>query len=99
MSSRLTLRNQSFAQMIAVFERRPGDAGTVRCDALTAGLLLRRQVRAAFSAARIRGAEVEVHEERGLLDSVFTVRLHGTGTQLLPALRLLAALEQQGGQS
>jgi hypothetical protein len=93
--STLILRNQPFSRMIAEFEDRPGETGTVRCDALTAGMLLRRQVRAAFSAARIRGAEVEVHEERGLLDSVFTVRLRGTGTQLLPALRLLAALEQE----
>jgi hypothetical protein len=42
----------------------------------------------------LRGAQVEVTEERGLLDSVFTVRLHGTGDQLLPALCQLAALEE-----
>jgi hypothetical protein len=94
--SRVVLRNQTFSQMAARFAAHPDDVGTVRCDSITAGLLVRRQVRAAFSAARIHGAEVEVHEERGLLDSVFTVRLHGTGTQILPALRQLAALEQEG---
>jgi hypothetical protein len=93
--SRLILRNQTFSQMSAEFRGRLDEVGTVRCDAITVGLLLRRQVRAAFSAARIHGAEVEVHEERGLLDSVFTVRLHGTGIQLLPALRQLAALEEE----
>jgi hypothetical protein len=93
--SRLILRNQTFGQMAAEFRGRPDEVGTIRCDAITAGVLLRRRVRAAFSAARIHGAEVEVHEERGLLDSVFTVRLRGTGTQLLPALRQLAALEEE----
>ena len=92
----IVLREQTFGQAIAAFEDRPGEAGTWRCDALTAGLLLRRQVRAAFNAARIRGAEVEVHEERGLLDSVFTARMRGTGAQLLPALRALAELGESG---
>jgi hypothetical protein len=92
--SSMVLRNQTFSQMAAMFATRPDEVGTVRCDSITAGLLLRRRVRAAFSAARIHGAEVEVHEERGLLDSVFTVRMRGTGPQLLPALRQLAALEE-----
>ena len=94
--SRVVLRNQTFSLMAARFAARPDETGTVRCDAITAGLLVRRRVRAAFNAARIRGAEVEAHEERGLLDSVFTVRMHGTGAQLLPALRLLADLEEEG---
>ena len=87
------LRNQTFIRVIAELENRPDEVWTWRCDALTAGMLLRRQAQAAFSAARIRGAEVEVHEERGLLNSVFTARMRGTGAQLLPALRHLAALE------
>jgi hypothetical protein len=94
--SRLILRNQTFSRMAVMFAARADEVGTVQCDALTAGILVRRQVRAAFSAARIHGAEVEVHEERGLLDSVFTARMRGTGAQLLPALRQLAALEQEG---
>ena len=95
--SRVVLRNQTVSQMITEFAGRPDDVvGTVRFDALTAGLLVRRRIRAALNAARIRGAEVEAHEERGLLDSLFTVRMHGTGAQLLPALRLLADLEEEG---
>jgi hypothetical protein len=76
----------------------PDDIWTIRFDALTVGGLLRGRVRAAFNIALIHSAEVvEVHEERGLFNSVFTVRLRGRGTQLLPCLRQLAAMEQ--GQS
>jgi hypothetical protein len=78
--------------MIAEFERHPGEVATVRFDQITAGLLVRRHVRAAFDQARIRGAEVEVHEQRGLLDSVFAVRMRGTAGQMVPSLRYLAAL-------
>jgi hypothetical protein len=80
--------------MIAEFGRHPGETATVRLPGMTAGLLVRRQVRAALNDARVRGAEVEVHEEKGWLDSVFSVRMRGTDRQLLPALWVLAALAE-----
>lgn len=79
--------------LVAEFARHPGAVATVRFDHIVAGMLMRRQVRAALNCARIRGAEVEVHEARGLLESVFAVRLKGTDTQLLPTLRYFAAME------
>jgi hypothetical protein len=93
--SKVVLRDRSCGQLAAELAARPDEVVTFRADAITAGLLLRRRVRVAFNSARMRGAQVEVAEERGLLDSVFTVRLRGTGDQLLPALRQLAALEEE----
>lgn len=78
---------------IAFLSRHPGEVATVRWDSITAGLGMRRHVKEALNRARIRGAEVEVHEARGLLESVYAVRLKGTAAQLLPALRYLAAME------
>lgn len=74
---------------------------TITFDGIEAGALIRRRVRSALDRARIRGADVEAYERRGLLDSVFTVRMRGTAAQLMPCLMTLAALEdgaqQQGG--
>jgi hypothetical protein len=78
--------------MIAEFERHLGEVATVRFSQITAGALVRRHVRSAFDQARIRGAEVEVHEQRGLVESMFSVRMRGTAGQLVPSLRYLAAL-------
>jgi hypothetical protein len=78
---------------IAEMSRHPGEVATVRWDNIRAGLGMRRHFKAALNAARIRGAEVEVHESRGLLESVYAVRLKGTDRQILPTLRYMAELE------
>lgn len=78
---------------IAFLSRHPGEVATVRWDSITAGLGMRRHLKEALNAARIRGAEVEVHEARGLLESAYAVRLKGTSAQLLPTLRYMAELE------
>ena len=95
--SKTTRRLADFdpAAMLAVFAKHPGEMATVRFDHLEAGALIRRHVRAAFDRARIRGAEVEVREERGWLDSVFAVRMRGTTEQLRPSLLALAALAEE----
>lgn len=77
----------------AEFARHPGEVATIRFDGIKAGVFTRRHVRTALDRARIRGAEVEAHEARGLLDSVFTVRLRGTRDQLMPCLTALADWE------
>lgn len=78
---------------ITFLSRHPGEVATVRWDHIAAGLGMRRHLKEALNAARIRGAEVEVHEARGFLESVYAVRLKGTSAQLLPTLRYMAALE------
>jgi hypothetical protein len=78
---------------IAEFSRHPGEVATIRWDSIACGLLLRRHLKAALNAARVRGAEVEVHEARGLLDSVYAVQMKGTAAQLLPTLRYMVELE------
>lgn len=85
-------RTYDLGTLIAELESRPGEIATVRLDRITAGALVRRHVRAAFNQARIRGAQVEEHEERGLLDSVFAASMRGKACQLAPALRSLAAI-------
>ena len=81
--------------MITEFAMHRGEMVTVRFDHIEAGALTRRHVRAAFNLARIRGAEVDVREERGWLDSVFAVRMRGTTEQLRPSLLALAALAEE----
>jgi hypothetical protein len=78
---------------IAALSCHAGEVATIRWDAIHAGLLMRRHLKEALNAARVRGAEVEVHEARGLLESVYAVRLKGTSVQLLPTLRYMAELE------
>jgi hypothetical protein len=78
---------------IAEMSMHPGEVVTVSWDSIRAGLLMRRHLKEALNAARIRGAEVEVHEARGLLESVYAVRLKGTDRQILPTLRYMAELE------
>ena len=81
--------------MLTEFAMHRGEMVTVRFDHIEAGPLIRRHVRAAFNLARIRGAEVDVREERGWLDSVFAVRMRGTTEQLRPSLLALAALAEE----
>ena len=78
---------------ITEVSRRAGEVVTIRWDSIHAGIGMRRHLREALNAARIRGAEVEVHEARGLLETVYAVRLKGTSAQLLPTLRYMAELE------
>lgn len=75
----------------------PGEVATVRMSRIEATWDLRKHVRAALNLARIRDAEVDAYEAKGLFSSVFTVRMKGTGEQLLPALRALSALERNYG--
>jgi len=86
-------RYNSLGTLAAEFEKHPGEIATITLDQITAGAMIRRRVRAAFDQARLRGADVQVSEQRGWLDSVFTARLRGTGAQLLPTIRTLTALE------
>lgn len=87
----VTIRQGSFdpTAIIRKLLTRPSDVATIRIDRLTAGFLVRHHIRAAFNVARVHGAEVEVHEERGLLGSAFAVRIAGTPEQIMPALRRL----------
>lgn len=78
---------------IAAFAEHPDEVATVTWDRIIAGLGMRRRFTEAVNLARVRGAEVEVHESKGLLESVYAVRLKGTSAQLLPTLRFMAALE------
>ena len=78
--------------LITELTEHPGEVATVTLSSLVAPVLVRRQVRAALDLARIRGAEVDAREQRGLLDSVFAVRMRGTDKQLLPTLRTLNRL-------
>jgi hypothetical protein len=89
-------RNEGIPAMLAEFARRPAETATVTFDSITAGALIRRHVRTAISMARIRGAQVDCHEDKGFWDSVFTIRLRGTAGQLVPSLRVLAELEEAG---
>lgn len=81
------------AAMIRALRDHPAEVATLRFPRMEAGALVRRHVRAALNEARIRGAEVESREERGLLDSVFAVRMVGTPEQLVPTLLAFAAME------
>jgi len=81
------------AKYAAEFACHPGQVAVIRFDGIEAGLFTRRHVRVALDRARIRGAEVEAHEARGLLGSTFTVRLRGTREQLMPCLTALAEWE------
>ena len=93
--STVVSRSPDTRTLIAKLLAHPGEVATVRWDRITAGLGMRRHLREALNAARIRGAEVEVHEARGFLESVYAVRLKGTSAQLLPTLRYMAELEDQ----
>lgn len=77
----------------AEFARHPGQVAVIRFDGIEAGVFTRRHVRAALNRARIRGAEVEAREARGLLGSTFAVRMRGTRDQLMPCLTALAEWE------
>lgn len=59
----------------------------------SASSLDRRDVRNAIDQARTRGADVFATESKGLFSSSFALRLTGTPGQLLPTLRIFAALE------
>lgn len=80
------------ARMAAEFAKRPGSKAKMTFDRIEAGPFSRRDIRAAFDMARVRGAVVDVREAKGWLESVFTGRLEGTEDQLMPTVRALAAL-------
>lgn len=50
------------------------------------GALMRRSFRNLFDRARADGVTVELDERRGLLESSFTVRMHGRARAMLPTL-------------
>lgn len=70
----------------------PEITGTVTMHDITAGALMRRHVRYLFDVARTEGVDVAMAENKGLLDSSFTVTMKGTGRQMLPTLLRLEAL-------
>jgi hypothetical protein len=86
-------RHPGLESLIADFLAHPGGTAAVRMDEVTAGMLMRRRLEEALNAARIRGAEVEVHESRGWFSSSYAIRIKGTDDQVVPTLRYLAALE------
>lgn len=92
MSETIDMDDFDPAALISAFEAHPGQTGTVTIPQLTAGALIRRYVRSALDSARVLGAYVDAHEQKGLLDSVFAIRMRGTGDQLMPALRTLRDL-------
>lgn len=84
----------TYGPMLAELGRHPGEQVTITLDQVTVGMGLRRQVRAALNRARIRGAQVEVMEEKGWFESVFAVRMNGAVEDLEPTMRILNAMAE-----
>lgn len=83
----------------AMARKHPDDMVTFTVPYLVAGFAVRRIVRALLAAAELAGADVVVREQKGLLDSVFTVRVEGTGRQLERMLAGFYELERDEKES
>jgi hypothetical protein len=86
--------NLTMDEIVRLAASHPDENLTLRWNGLEATIGMRQHVRTAFDIARTHGADVEVYEQRGWLTSTFTVRLDGTGRQLLLAVCQLAVLEE-----
>jgi hypothetical protein len=83
----------------AMARKHPDDVFTFTIPALVAGLAIRRVVRALLAGADLAGADVTVREQKGLLSSVFTIRVDGTGRQLERMLTGFYELERDEKES
>jgi hypothetical protein len=81
--------------VLSKLEQDPGTFARLNLDGLTAGRLLRKEVRLALKAAEANGANVVWEEERGLIESVFLIRMAGTGAQLAGPLRTLVEMADE----
>jgi hypothetical protein len=77
----------------AMAREHPDGMLTCTVPALVAGFAARRVVRALLAGAELAGADVAAQEQKGLLSSVFTFRVDGTGRQLERMLAGFCALE------
>jgi hypothetical protein len=81
--------------VLAKMECDPSIFARLNLDGLTAGALLRREVRQILKAAEMSGANVIWDEKRGLIESVFLIRMAGTGKQLAGPLRRLIQMADE----
>lgn len=66
-----------------LLSRDPSERVTLT-GSLSAGVLLRKETRAIFDLLRLRGVTVELNEQKGWFDSVFTYKLDGKVKDVLP---------------
>lgn len=73
-------------------DNRPDGQVKVTFPPVTAGALIRRDMRVLLAAAEMDGLDVVWWEEKGFLDSVFLIRMTGRGGLLAGHLRQMMTL-------
>lgn len=86
----------SVYELLQQLDRAPGRRFEVKLPPVTTGLLIRRQFRVLLAAAELDGLDIVWREEKGLIDSVFLIRMTGPTDRIAHHLRQLVALG--GGQ-
>jgi hypothetical protein len=84
---------KSLKGTIADAEARPDDICTVTADGIIAGALVRRNLRYVLEVARVQGLDVTWAENKGWVQSEFSVRAQGTGRQVGRLLRVIQGMD------
>lgn len=87
--------NVDLKQVWRTMHDAPSEKYTLSLPMMEVGAMVRKTLRAAFDVAKIKGAEVEVHEQKSVLSSLFTVKLAGDFNQLDFTVRTLIALTEK----
>lgn len=84
--------NVPLADIVRELDQRRDTRVSVTLAPLEVGRFRRREVRTLLAVARFAGVNVTCHEERGLIESVFLIRMEGRASLLRRHLNRLVVL-------